>query len=211
MQVTCSLSRCSFTMRLRGRLAGWTQTPPRPASKATSPTKPYWNDSPPYLMEIHFSKESKMDDNDFSDWKLCWQVNLLFHEPVTNIQKCIVCSGVHDYTNYARRSTFWLDITRCTTGHRQATQVEVQGTPSLGVCAICDQMYLFDIVNGKYKCRREGCRRIVRVHEGELRQRLAHDNVLLKYVCVWDLAMRSCQLLIKSQQLSLYFAETQIL
>jgi hypothetical protein len=45
-------------------------------------------------------------------------------------------------------------------------------------------MYMLDIVKGKQKCRRDGCRRIVRVHEAELSERLVHDRELLEYVCV---------------------------
>ena len=125
----------------------------------------------------------KMDDNDFRDWQLCWQANLAFHKRVTKPQKCIVCSEVQNYTDDTRRSAFWLEATRCSAGHRQATQVESQSTPSLGVCASCDHMYMFDMVRGKHTCRRGRCRRTVRVHEAELREKLEFDKVLLEYVC----------------------------
>ncbi|KAF8847813.1 hypothetical protein BDZ45DRAFT_754513 [Acephala macrosclerotiorum] len=104
-----------------------------------------------------------MDPDDFADWQLCWQANLLFHKRVTKSQKCIVCSEAQDYANNTRRSSFWLDATRCLAGHRQATQIETQGTPCLGVCATCDQMYMLDIV-----------------HEVELRERLESDKALLE-------------------------------
>lgn len=67
-------------------------------------------------------------------------------------------------------------------GHRQTTQIESQADPSLGICATCDQMYMLDLLKRKYTCRREGCRRTVRVYEAEVKQMLASDQVLLKYV-----------------------------
>jgi hypothetical protein len=124
-----------------------------------------------------------MDDDDFEAWKLCWHANLLFHKRVTNPQKCILCSEIYSYVKDTRRSAFWFEATRCSAGHRQATQTETQGTPSLGVCATCDQRYMLDVVKGKHICRREGCRRIVRVHEAEVREKLVCDKVLLEYVC----------------------------
>ena len=152
-----------------------------------------------------------MDHSDFADWQLCWQANLVFHKRITKPQKCILCSEVQNYVNDTRRSSFWLEATRCSAGHRQATQIETQGTPSLGVCATCDQMYMFDIIKGKHTCRREGCRRTVRVHEAELRERLVSDKALLEYVCIQKISTKCCILLITSQQLPLLVAEIQSL
>jgi hypothetical protein len=42
---------------------------------------------------------------------------------------------------------------------------------------------MLDVVRGKHRCRREGCRRIVRIHEVEVKEKLASDKVLLEYVC----------------------------
>jgi hypothetical protein len=152
-----------------------------------------------------------MDPNDLKDWQLCWHANLLFHKCVTKPQKCIVCSEIHNYADDTRRSTFWLDATRCSAGHRQATQIETRGTPNLGVCATCDQMYMFDVVKGKHTCRREGCRRIVSVHELSLREKLESDKVLLEYVCIQKTSTRRFILLTKSQQLPLPAVEIQSL
>ena len=152
-----------------------------------------------------------MDHNDFVDWQVCWHANLLFHKRVIKSQKCILCSEVHNYANNTRRSSFWLDATRYSAGHRQATQIETQGTPSLGVCATCDQMYMFDIVKGKHTCSREGCRRLIRVNEAELREKLISDKVLLEYVCIQKISTKCYILLIISQQIPLLVAEIEIL
>src|SRR4051812_3254059 len=107
-----------------------------------------------------------MDDDDFSAWKICWQVNLLFHKRVSaKPQKCIVCSQTNPPAIETLRSSFWVEATRCSAGHRQVTYSETQLPYSLGVCAVCDQKYMLDVVKGKHGCRREGCRRVVQIHE----------------------------------------------
>lgn len=120
-----------------------------------------------------------MDNDDFKDWQICWRANLWFHSLVKNPKKCIVCSEIASYAPGTRRSTFWLDATRCSAGHRQATSAETQATPGLGVCATCDTMYMFDVIHGKRICRREGCRRAVRIHEAAINEKLASDEMLL--------------------------------
>jgi len=136
---------------------------------------------------IH-EEDPEMDAEDFVDWQLCWRVNLFFYKPVTKSLNCIPCSKSFNYAVCdTQRSSFWLDGTRCSLGHRQTTQVESQANTSLGICATCDQMYMLDLLKGRYTCRREGCRRTVRVHEAEVKQILASDQVLLRYVRKGDL------------------------
>jgi hypothetical protein len=120
-----------------------------------------------------------MDDDDFADWQVCWRVNLFYHKRTIKPQKCIVCDETYTYAEDARRSAFWLDATRCSAGHRQALLSELK-TTGLGVCATCDQNYMFNLLKGEYICRREGCRRIVRVHEAEVKDRLASDQPLFQ-------------------------------
>jgi hypothetical protein len=134
-----------------------------------------------------FHEDSEMDAEDFSDWQLCWRVNLLFHKPVTKPLNCIACSKIFNYAVCdTQRSSFWVDGTRCSVGHRQTTQIESQANPSLGICATCDQNYMLDLLKGKYFCRREGCRRTVRVHEAEVKKVLACDHELVKYVFIGE-------------------------
>ncbi|PVH83268.1 hypothetical protein DL98DRAFT_616638 [Cadophora sp. DSE1049] len=122
-----------------------------------------------------------MDEEDFAAWKTCWQVNLLFHKRVSSKPlKCIVCSSVNPDANGSMRSTFWVEATRCSAGHRQVTFSETQLPYTLGVCAGCDQNYMLDVVKGKHGCRREGCRRAVRVHEAEVHAKLWSDPELLQ-------------------------------
>ncbi|KAG4441754.1 hypothetical protein IFR05_002745 [Cadophora sp. M221] len=122
-----------------------------------------------------------MDDEDFSAWKICWQVNLLFYKRVSEKpQKCIVCSQSKADTTGTLRSSFWVEATTCSGGHRQVISSETQLAYSLGVCATCDQKYMLDVVKGKHRCRRDDCRRIVRVHEGEIQRKLEADAILLE-------------------------------
>jgi hypothetical protein len=138
-----------------------------------------------FSYKIFHQEDPEMDAEDFADWQLCWRVNSLFYKPVTKSLNCIPCSKIFNYEVCdTRRSSFWVDGTRCSVGHRQMTQIESQANPSLGICATCDQMYMLDLLKGKYTCRREGCRRTVRVQEAEVKQMLASDHLLLKYVCM---------------------------
>ncbi|KAH7391544.1 hypothetical protein BKA64DRAFT_644835 [Cadophora sp. MPI-SDFR-AT-0126] len=125
--------------------------------------------------------QSAMDENDFPAWKTCWQVNLLFHKRVSSKPlKCIVCSKTNTEADGSLRSTFWVEATRCSAGHRQVTFSETQLPYALGICAICDQNYMLDVVKGKHGCRREGCRRAVRVREAEVHVKLESDSDLLQ-------------------------------
>jgi len=125
-----------------------------------------------------------MDDEDFKAWEVCWKANILFHQLITEELKCIVCDqvGGEATASTAWRSFFWIEAMTCSAGHRQATRAELEENPRLGVCGTCDQRYLFDVIKGKHKCRREGCRRTTRIREPEVRERLASDKVLSEYV-----------------------------
>lgn len=127
------------------------------------------------------SIQPTMDENDFVGWKTCWQVNLLFHKRISSKPlKCIVCSATSPVVNGSMRSMFWVEATRCSAGHRQITPPETQLPYTLGVCAGCDQNYMLDVVKGKHGCRREGCRRAVRVHEAEVQKKLWSNPGLLE-------------------------------
>ena len=132
---------------------------------------------------IVYSSQPTMDEDDFDDWKTCWQVNLLFHKRISSkTLKCIVCSATSPVVNGSMRSMFWVEATRCSAGHRQVTPPETQLPYTLGVCAVCDQNYMLDVVKGKNGCRREGCRRAVRVHEAKVHAKLWSNLILLQKV-----------------------------
>ncbi|KAM7218488.1 hypothetical protein V8F06_006092 [Rhypophila decipiens] len=114
--------------------------------------------------------EREGDLKDFEAWKVCWEVNLAFYEPLRGKLTCLVCKKVHDYGQGINRSTLWM-ATRCGSGHGQGN-IAVQPGTSLGICAKCDLDFLLNVLKGKYKCRREGCRRMIRVNEGVVFKRL---------------------------------------
>jgi hypothetical protein len=126
------------------------------------------------------NKELKMDDDEFDAWKICWAANLLFHNVVTDSQKCIVCSQINSCYLETRRSSFWLEATQCSAGHRQATKNEMQRTPRPGICATCDLKYMLDVVKGKHTCRVERCRRGLRVHEAVVKEKLASERKIME-------------------------------
>jgi len=123
-----------------------------------------------------------MGDDNFEDWKITWEANLGFHTRISGSLKCIICGTVNDYPEDTRRSNFWLDGTRCSAGHRQATSAETKEDPQLGVCASCDQDFILKVLTGKIQCRREGCGRMMRLNELAVRSKLSYDPELMKYV-----------------------------
>src|SRR5579871_1810530 len=121
-----------------------------------------------------------MDEDDFEGWKVCWMTNLNFYETISKPLKCIVCDETYSYPQNTRRSCFWFEGTRCSAGHSQAVRSETEETSSPGVCATCDLNFMFDVVKSRRICRREGCRRVVRVHQAQVMNRLAHDQDLFE-------------------------------
>jgi len=116
-----------------------------------------------------------IQDDDFDAWKTCWEVNLLFYRPASGPQTCVVCLQTNDYGPGVRRSTFWM-ATRCLAGHGQG--ILDQGAPpgsSPGICAKCDQDFLLNLLKGKHGCKREGCRRLIRINEAMVRKAF-HDS-----------------------------------
>ncbi|KAM7207858.1 hypothetical protein V8F20_001900 [Naviculisporaceae sp. PSN 640] len=114
--------------------------------------------------------ENEDDLKDFEAWKVCWEVNLAFYEPLIGSLTCLVCRKATDYGLGTHRSTLWT-ATRCGSGHGQGNLWVEPGT-SLGVCQKCDLDFLLNVLKGKYTCRREGCRRLIRVNEVAVRKRL---------------------------------------
>lgn len=115
-----------------------------------------------------FEREGELKD--FEAWKVCWEVNLAFYEPLEGGLTCLVCQKVNSYGQGTNRSEIWM-ATRCGSGHGQGN-IPVHPGTTLGVCAKCDLYFLLNVLNGKYTCRREGCRRLIRVHETAVRKRL---------------------------------------
>ncbi|KAL2065985.1 hypothetical protein VTL71DRAFT_2056 [Oculimacula yallundae] len=113
-----------------------------------------------------------MDDEDFEGWKICWRINLLFHAVIVKTQFCILCEKVTAVGNKPMRSTFWRDATRCSSGHGQRWNNESQNNLEPGICAECDQSYVFDTVKGKHICRIDGCRRTLRINTNAVRWKL---------------------------------------
>src|SRR3954468_9081303 len=98
------------------------------------------------------------------DWMICSEVGWHFMQPMTGSQTCVACANTKVYPKDTFRSTFWL-ATRCAAGHGQRTPDEAAKSTALGVCNNCDKTYIFKVVKGEIKCRRTGCRRVVRVNE----------------------------------------------
>jgi len=124
-------------------------------------------------MEDHDDPEQKK----FLPWAICWEVNLAFYERADGPQTCLVCSKTNDYGPDIYRSTFWTAI-RCWSGHGQGNYDECDAGAGPGICAKCDQDFLLSVLNAERKCRREGCRRLVRINEGLVRKRLANSPLL---------------------------------
>lgn len=120
---------------------------------------------------------------------ICDEVNLRFRRSSKKKISCIVCSSIDD--GFAMRSNFWIQATYCSAGHRQATFVELGRYPKLGLCEKCNYTYVFGVLNRKYTCRREGCRRIVRVDEAAVREKLSLDKNLLASVLLQK-CMHAC-------------------
>ncbi|ORY11830.1 hypothetical protein BCR34DRAFT_564736 [Clohesyomyces aquaticus] len=120
-----------------------------------------------------------MNDEDFSAWTTCWKANLYFYREAPGPLTCISCSSTQDASDGNMHSSFWMEATRCLAGHRQVSATETSEDTNLGVCSTCENDFVFDIVTGKKVCRREGCRRLVRVNESEVKIRIGNaDGVL---------------------------------
>ncbi|KAF2478155.1 uncharacterized protein BDR25DRAFT_365224 [Lindgomyces ingoldianus] len=121
-----------------------------------------------------------MNGEDFQAWTICWKANIWFHRPISKPLKCVECDETFTYPQDSHHSNFWLEATRCSVGHRQATTAEMQGETCVGVCSTCDQNYVLDVVKGKKECRREGCRRMIRVNEATIKRMIGSDDETLE-------------------------------
>ena len=128
-----------------------------------------------------------MNEEDFEAWKTCWKANLWFYRASIEPLNCISCDNTQDFSSGSAHSTFWMEATRCSAGHRQVSPNETSEEANLGVCSSCDQNYIFEIVTGKKSCRREGCRRTVRVNESEVRLRIGNADGELEYAASFQL------------------------
>src|SRR5450432_4417142 len=104
-----------------------------------------------------------MEDEEFEDWKICWEANLAFYAQVDGPQKCIICSQTTTYPSNTFRSTFW-QANSCSARHKQAALGQARPGAALGVCVTCDQDFMLNVAKGKHMCRNEGCRRPVWVN-----------------------------------------------
>jgi hypothetical protein len=130
-----------------------------------------------------------MEDEEFEDWKICWEANLAFHTLEDGPQKCIICSQTTTYSNNTFRSTFWQANT-CSAGHKQAMLGQAGPGTVLGVCATCDQDFMLNVVKGKHICRMEGCRRPVRVNMAVIKEKLERLRIL-KWVYIFHVYFMS--------------------
>jgi hypothetical protein len=127
----------------------------------------------------------KDDDSSDNEYQTSFPVYLAFYKPLPAGKSrlhCIVCGSQPWYNpRTTERSTFWLDATRCTGGHRQALQAELQENGSLpGVCASCDQTFILDVINGRLTCRRENCDRVTKVSESEVKKVMSDEPEALQ-------------------------------
>lgn len=129
-------------------------------------------------VSVHTKDDDEDSDQDeFESWKICWEANLAFFELADGPQTCLVCSTTKTYPPGTYRSTVWTAV-RCWSGHGQADFDKCAPDASPGICPKCDQDFLLDVLRGKHHCRREGCRRLVRVNEGVFRKKLADSPIM---------------------------------
>lgn len=116
-------------------------------------------------------------DEAFEAWTLCWRINLLFYAPITKRLQCVSCSQETSYPVGSQRSLFWSRATRCTAGHGQSIGTEISADEIRpGVCSSCDQNYMLEVVKGSITCRKEGCRRVVRINRSVVSEKVESDG-----------------------------------
>jgi len=106
------------------------------------------------------------------EWIICSEISVALMREVSGRRKCIVCEEVILCGNGEFRSEFWL-FTRCLGGHCQRTPDEARSNIGMMVCKKCDKDFVFKVVKGQRTCRRQNCRRAVRVSESRIKSKLA--------------------------------------
>jgi hypothetical protein len=124
-----------------------------------------------------------MEDDDFEDWTVCQLVNECFYEQPSIPRLCILCSSVTRPDDGRCLSTFW-KLTSCWGGHDQGPSApEEPAEIEPGVCAACDLYFVLNVVKGTLQCRREGCRRSIRLNVARFKKNVVLTGLkLYQYV-----------------------------
>jgi hypothetical protein len=123
-----------------------------------------------------------MDDEELRAWKTCWRANLWLYQSISEPLRCVACDKTYNHHHPRFHSNFWVEATRRSVGHLLMTVTETSEDLCLGVCQTCDQNYVLDVVTGKRCCRRDGCRRVVRINEIEVELKVGNTDGVLEWV-----------------------------
>ncbi|KAF2803117.1 uncharacterized protein BDZ99DRAFT_453887 [Mytilinidion resinicola] len=118
-----------------------------------------------------------MADEDFENWKLCFNINLSFQVLTkAGTWQCLGCDTTHTSPNPSYRSNFPIIAAECPAGHNNRLNIE-----AVGACPSCDQDLVLNISTRKQECFQEGCRRLLVVKEEVVKPRVV-ASVYEKYV-----------------------------
>ena len=118
-----------------------------------------------------------MATDDFEVWKICWEVNLLFHTTILcSAYKCIFCKK-NEASNRTMGSDFALVAARCSANHDPRV---FEGSSRIGVCPACEIDLVQNIAERKQVCFKDGCRRLMMAVKYTIKQRLGQKEIVEK-------------------------------
>jgi hypothetical protein len=122
-----------------------------------------------------------MADDDFENWKLCFNINLTFQVLTkAGTWGCLGCNSVNTSPDPSYRSNFPIIAASCPAGHNSRMNIE-----AVGACPSCDQDLVLKISTRKQECFQEGCRRLLVVKEEVVKKRVVR-SVYEKYVSLLE-------------------------
>ncbi|KAH8702866.1 hypothetical protein GQ44DRAFT_778387 [Phaeosphaeriaceae sp. PMI808] len=120
-----------------------------------------------------------MATDDFEVWKICWEVNMLFHTPnLRGRYKCVFCKKEEE-SDRPSGSDFALVAARCDANHDPGAFEEGR---RIGVCPLCEVDLLQNIAERKQVCFKDGCRRLMTVNKYRVKQRLGQKEITEQYL-----------------------------
>ena len=120
-----------------------------------------------------------MEDDDFEEWKLCWQVNYVFNiKRPRSLGSPVLCIGCGERAmpwSSTHRSEFVATAIRCPVGHLDWVK-----SSDVDICAKCNQDFALRVSRRQQVCSTEGCRRFLVVDEQVIKNRLGHNSHLAR-------------------------------
>jgi hypothetical protein len=136
---------------------------------------------PPLSLGIKLDRLKNMESESFDNWKLCWDINTLFHlaRYSGGSYKCLWCKKTRDVeVPGSSWSWFLLIASYCPAKHVQDDSGERDIQP--GVCPECEVDLVQRITERRQQCNVDGCRRYICVDEGVVQRTVGEHSITKK-------------------------------